>query len=147
MIFHAFQREDDDSVFTVVRNVAGSAFSAGQACVWDSSAPDGVRVSVAATATLSLFRGICAEAIADSAYGKVQVHGYCAAASVMNDITTAQTVGNILLPVNTQKYLGGPSGSVASDGKSGFVYALEVYATATAGAVAATNKKVLVRAL
>jgi len=148
MIFHAFQREDDDAVFTVVRNVSGAAYAAGDACVWDSGASaDGVRVTVAAAATLSLFRGIVAEAIANSAYGKVQVHGYCAAAKVSNDITTAQTVGNILLPLAATNALGGASGSVAGDGKSGFVYALETYATATAGAIAATTKKVLIRAL
>jgi hypothetical protein len=143
MIFNAFQREDDDSVYTVVRNVAGSAFSAGQSAVWDiSSSVDGVRVSVPATATLSLFRGIVAEAIADSAYGKVQVHGYAAVASVLNHTTQAIAAGDILIPVDSQKYL---ARSAASDGKSGFVYAAEAFATATTPAAA--NKKALVRAL
>ena len=147
MIFHSFQREDDDSVFTVVKNATASALAAGDAVVWDIGTPDGVRVTAPIAATTSLFRGIVAEAIAASGYGKVQVHGYCAAAKVLNDITTAQTAGNILLIQTNANALGGPSGSVASDGKSGFVYALEAYATATAGAVATISKKVMIRAL
>jgi hypothetical protein len=147
MIFHAFQREDDDSVFTVAKNVTASTMTVGEAVVWDSGTPDGVRVTAPVATTLSLFRGIVAEAIVASGYGKVQVHGYCAAAKVLNDITTAQTAGNILLIATNANVLGGTSGSVAGDGKSGFVYALEAYATATAGAVTTTTKKVLIRAL
>jgi len=143
MIFSAFQREDDDSIFTVVKNVAGSSFAAGQVCVWDiTSSVDGVRVSVPATATLSLFRGVCAEAIADGTYGKVQVGGYNSYASVTNDTSQAVAAGDILIPVNAAKHL---ARSGASDGKSGFIYAAAAVTTATTPAAAAV--KVLIRAL
>ena len=143
MIFNAFQREDDDSVFTVARNVSGGTVSLGQVAVWDiTSSVDGVRVSVPATATLSLFRGVATEAVTDSSYGRFQAHGYQASASVINHTTQAVAAGDILIPVDGQKYL---ARSAASDGKTGFVYAAEALATATTPAAAAT--KVLVRAL
>jgi hypothetical protein len=143
MIFSAFQREDDDSLFTVVKNVAGAALAAGDAVVWDITASvDGVRVSVPASATLSLFRGIVAEAIADGAYGKVQVGGYCSYAKVTNDTSQAVAAGDILIPVSAVKNL---ARSAASDGKTGFVYAAQAVTTATTPAAAAV--KVLIRAL
>jgi len=143
MIFNAFQREDDDAVFTVARNVSGGAYSAGQTAVWDAGASvDGVRVTVPATATLSLFRGLAGEAVADSGYGRFQVHGYLAAASVTNDTSVAIVAGDILIPVDAAKHL---ARSAASDGKTGFVYAAAAVATATTPAAASV--KVLIRAL
>jgi hypothetical protein len=143
MIFHAFQREDDDAVFTVVKNVSGGALAAGESVVWDiTSSVDGVRVTAPVTATASLFRGIVAEAIADNAYGKVQVHGYCSAAKVSNG-TQAIATGTILITATNAKHL---VYSAANTTIGGFVYAAEAYASDTSAAVAA-NKKVLIRAL
>jgi hypothetical protein len=144
MIFNAFQKEDDDALFTVVRNVSGGAFALGQSCVWDVTSPDGVRVSVPATATLSLFKGVFADPVADSGYGKVQVGGYCSYGSVIQDTAGGTNIaaGDILVPVNGQKYL---ARSAASDGKSGFVYAGEAFVTATTPAAA--SKKIFLRAL
>ena len=59
-----------------------------------------------------------------------------------NDTSQAIAAGDILIPVNAQWYL---ARSAASDGKSGFIYAGEAFATATTPAAA--NKKVFVRAL
>ncbi len=143
MIFHAFQREDDDAVFTVARNVSGAAFAVGDAAVWDvGSSVDGVRVSTAAAATVGVFRGIVAEAISDSGYGKVQVHGYCATAKVSNDTSNAIVAGTVLVCTAADAVL---IYSAASDGKTGFVYAAEAYDSATTPS--ATTKKVLIRAL
>jgi len=137
---------DCEKIFGQFQNVRGSAFAAGDAVVLDSGASvDGARVTVAATATLSLFIGVCTTAIANSAYGQVQVYGFCSVANVLNDITTAQTVGNLLLPANGAVTLGGASGSVVSDGKSGYVYALEVFTTQTTPI--ALPKKVFIRAM
>ena len=112
--------------------------------MWDGSSPDGVRVTKPATATLSLFVGLANADIADSSYGLFQVYGYKSQAYLTNDTSTAVAIGDILVPVNAQWYL---DYSAASDGKSGFVYAGQTYATATAGAVTAANKKVFIRAL
>lgn len=143
MIFSAFQREDDDSIFTVVKNASASALAAGDSVSWDTSSVDGVRVSAPAANTLSLFRGIVAEAIAASGYGKVQVGGYCSYAKVSNNTTTAIAAGDVLI-TSTGKYL--VRSADGTGGVSGFVYAAEAYASST-DAAASAAKKVLIRAL
>jgi hypothetical protein len=143
MQFQGINREDAERVFQVAFNVAGATMTAGYPAVWDISASvDGVRVTKPATATLSLFVGVAVEDIVDSAYGKFQCYGYRTQANVTNDTSNAIAAGDILIPVNAQFYL---SRSAASDGKSGFVYAAEAFATATTPAAA--NKKVFIRAL
>jgi hypothetical protein len=142
MIFSAFQREDDDSLFTVCKNASGAAINVGEPVAWDLTSVDGVRVSLPASNELSLFRGVATETFADGTYGKVQVGGYCSYAKVTNDTSQAIAAGNILIPVAASAYL---AYSGASDGKSGFVYAAEAFATATTPAAAA--KGVLLRAL
>jgi len=146
MIFNAFQREDDDAVFTIVRNVSAAARAAGDSVVWDVlSTVDGVRVSVPVTATLSAFRGVIAEAIPDSGYGKCQIHGYNSYAQVANNYTTALVAGHILIPISGQIYLGFGG---ASDGKSGFVVSADTFATGTVTTnPTVTTKKVLIRAM
>jgi len=145
MIFNSFQRDDDDKVFTIVRNVSGATLAVGEACVWDSGASrDGVRVTQAAATTLCLFRGIVAESLADSAYGKVQVHGLFTDASVTNDTSISVAAGSPLLAVASQDYLK-PLINTAT-GYEGFVYAAEAYADNTS-VVAAAEKDVFIRAL
>ena len=51
MLFQRVNRTDAEKVFTIVQNVAGATITAGYACVWDGSSPDGVRVTKPATAT------------------------------------------------------------------------------------------------
>jgi hypothetical protein len=147
MIFNSFQRDDDDAVFTVVRNVSGAARAIGDSVVWDISASvDGVRVTLAATNTLNLFRGVLVEALADSGYGKCQVHGYNSAGNVKNNTQTNIAAGDILAVTgNAEDFL-----SFSAAGTSvaaGFVYAAEAYASATATELAEASKKVLIRAL
>jgi hypothetical protein len=131
MIFHAFQREDDDAIFTVARNVRGSgtAFAIGDACQWSTSSPDGVRITAPTSAQLNLFRGIVAEAIADSAYGKVQVGGYCATAHLAA-VTVTSAAGVTLVPVAGSVNLAVSTGSALGD--AGFVYLAEAVVTNTA---------------
>jgi hypothetical protein len=144
MLLQRVNRTDAEKVFTICQNVAGATITAGYAAVWDGSSPDGVKVTKPATATLSLFVGLANSNIADSSYGLFQVYGYKSQAFLTNDTSTAVAIGDILVPVNAAWYL---DYSAASDGKTGFVYAGQTFATATAGAVAAANKKVFIRAL
>lgn len=138
MIFNAFQREDDDAVFTVAKNVSGGALVPGDVVVYDSSASvDGVRVTLAAAATLSLFRGVAVENILNDGFGKFQINGYNSQ-TLLNG-TVAIAAGNILKPVAGQKHL---VFHAAGDGVSGFVYAAEAYAVA-----ANALKKSIIRAL
>lgn len=142
MLFQRINRTDAERVFAIYYNVAGATITAGYPAVQDTSAIDGIRVSKPATANLSLVVGIAVETIADSAYGKFQLYGYRSQALITNDTSVAVAAGDILIPVNAQWYL---ARSAASDGKSGFLYAGEAFATNATPAAA--NKKVWVRAL
>ena len=142
MLFQRINREDAEKVFLIAYNVAGAQVTANYPAVWNISSPDGVTVSKPASATLSLFIGVANKDIADSAYGMFQVYGYRGSAFLTNDTSVAVAAGDILVPVNAQWYL---ARSAASDGKSGFIYAGEAFATATTPAAA--NKKVFIRAL
>lgn len=143
MIFEKINRTDAERLFLIGYNVSAATFSAGAACVWDSSASvDGVRITKPATATLSLLVGATVESIADSSYGKVQVYGYNSTVYVTNDTSQAVAAGDILIPVNAQTYF---ARSAASDGKSGFAFAGAAVATATTPAAA--QVKVFLRCL
>jgi hypothetical protein len=145
VIFNAFQREDADTVFTIMRNVSAVQISAGSVIAWDITASiDGVRVSTPATATLSACPGIMVDTTNDSAYGKVQIYGYNAGAYVTNNQTTAIAAGDILIPINALKALGW---SKIGDGMSGFFLSGSAVATATAGAVTAALSKVILRCM
>lgn len=142
MMFPAVNRSDAETVFMIVYNVAGATITANYPAVWDIATSDGVRVSKPATATLSLLVGLANRDIADSNYGTVQVYGYRASGYMTNDTSVAVAAGDIMIPVNAQWYL---ARSAASDGKSGFVYAGQAFATATTPAAA--NKSVFLRCL
>jgi hypothetical protein len=148
MLFQRVNRTDAEKVFSVVYNASGGAFVAGNAVEYDvGTSSDGIRVTTPSSAGLSSFAGITVQAIANGAYGLIQIYGL-ATARVINDITTALTAGKILLPVNAQADLDSKAAGVAAaDGKSGFITALETNATATAGAITAANRRVFVRAM
>src|SRR5712692_8258021 len=86
--------------------------------------------------------GLANKDIADSSYGLFQNYGYRSSGFVTNGTSQAISAGDILIPVNAQNYL---AWSAASDGKSGFIYAGESFATATTPA--AVTKKVFIRGM
>ena len=141
MIFSAFQREDDDSVFTVVKNISGATIVQGSAVAWSTSSPDGVRASLP-TASLGLLRGVAAEAIADGTWGKVQVEGFNSYALV--SYTVAITAGALLVPVATKGHFV-PHSAVAV-GTEGLIYAADTLAGVTAAAAPA-KASVFIRCL
>jgi hypothetical protein len=142
MLAHVVQTEAD-KVFVNFLNVQAVVVQAGDSVVWDISAPDGVRASQPATATLSLFVGVVDADTAISAYGLAQAYGYRALGALLtNDTSVAVAAGDILIPVNAQDRV---ARSGAGDGKSGFLFAGEAYATNTTPVAAL--KKVFVRAL
>lgn len=136
MIFNSFQREDDDAVFTVGKNVEATAYAVGDVAVLDSgAAADGVRFKQAAAATLGLFRGVAVEVIPASGFGKIQVHGYNSNAKVDG----AATAGDNLVAVAAQRHL---ASDAPGDGLTGFVYAI----ADTTGVLPALSR-VFIRAL
>lgn len=142
MLFQRINRSDPERVFSIFYNVAGATQTGGDVTVWDTSTSDGVRITKPATATLSLMVGVINADIADSSYGLVQQYGYRSQALITNDTSNAIAAGDILIPVNAQRYL---ARSAASDGKTGFIFAGESFATATTPAAAL--KKAFIRAL
>lgn len=131
-----------DKAFVNFLNVQAVTVNAGDSVVWDTGTADGVRATQPATATLSLFVGIVDADTAASAFGLAQVYGYRSQALVTNDTSVAVAAGDILIPVNAADRL---ARSAASDGKTGFVFAGEAFATATIPAAAL--KKVFLRSL
>lgn len=142
MLIQPVVSTEADKAFVNILNVQAVALADGDAVVWHTTSPDGVRTMQPTTATLSLFAGIVDGAIAASAYGLAQAYGYKSAGLVLNHTTQAIAAGDILIPVNAQDHL---ARSAASDGKTGFVYAAEAFATATTPAAA--TKKVFLRSL
>ena len=148
MLFQRVNRTDAEKVFVVVYNASGGAFTTGQVLQWDvGTSADGIRVTTPATAGLSAFAGLASAGIASAAYGLAQVYGYTASASLKPDITTALVAGSILLPVNASADLSGDAtaGWDASDGKTGFMIAMQTNTTMTTPVASA--HKVFIRAL
>lgn len=131
---------DPPKKFEVFKNNAGVTFLRGTVVVLDTgtNALDGVNARLAQTATLSLALGIVENDLADQAYGRVQVAGYCDYALVFNDTIQAIAIGDMLVPVNAQAYLARAAVGVG-DGKSGFFISLEAIAVSTP-AVQSTRK-------
>lgn len=140
MIPHVVQTEAD-KVFVNILNNQTVSVTDGDAVVWNTSTPDGVRTTQPLTATLSLFVGLVDGTVASGAYGLAQAYGYKSTSLIIG--TTAQTIvaGNILVATNSADYL---SFSAASDGKTGFVFAAETVAQSS---TTPTSKKVFIRAL
>ena len=141
LIPHVVQTEAD-KVFVNILNNQASALSDGDAVVWNTSSPDGVRTTQAAATTLSLLVGIADGAIASAAYGLAQAYGYKAAALVTVDTTVSVVAGDILIAVASGDQL---ARSASGGTQGGYVYAAEAFVTDSTP-VAAT-KKVFIRAL
>jgi len=129
--------------FVNVLNNQGSSVTDGEAVVWNTSTPDGVRTTQPASTTLNLLVGLADGTIAASAYGLAQAYGYKASGSVTQNSTTAIAAGDVLVPVAAADYLGWSATGTAL--AAGVVYAAESFATSTTPGAAA--KKVFIRAL
>ena len=95
-------RSNADKVFIAVRNISGTALSAGAAVDYDVvTATDGNAVTASKSgAIVGLFAGITDATMADSAYGLAQVYGYRQSAYV-----SAASAG--LIPGNFLYAVGG----------------------------------------
>jgi hypothetical protein len=148
MNFQRINLSTAERVFQMVYNVAGATVTANYPVCWDqASTCDGVRVTRPIAANLSLLVGIATADIVDSAYGRVQCYGYRSSAFVTTDTSQAVNNGDILIPVTAVYHL---ARSAASDGKSGFLYAVGgsgTIAFATMTTPVAANKPVLIRCL
>jgi hypothetical protein len=132
-----------DKVFVNVLNNQGTSVTDGEAVVWNTSTPDGVRTTQPAATTLNLLVGLVDGTIAASAYGLAQAYGYKASGSVSNNATTALAAGDTLIPVAVADYLAWSS--TGTSVVAGLVYAAEAKVTDSTPVPAAT--KVFIRCL
>jgi len=144
LIPHVVQTEAD-KVFVNVLNNQGSSVTDGEAVVWNTSTPDGVRTTQPAAATLTLVVGLADGTIAASAYGLAQAYGYKASGSVINNKTTTVNTGDALIATAAQDYLAFGATGGAGSAMSVVYYADSAYVTDSTPAAAA--KKVFIRAL
>jgi hypothetical protein len=145
MLIPSVLQTEADKLFVNVYNSQGSAVTNGDALVWNTSSPDGVKTTQPLTATLALFVGLAVGTIGAGAYGLAQAYGFMdSAALVTNNTATAIAAGQNLIPVDQADYL--DALNIASTGlQYGFVYAAEEVATNATPAAAAFD--VFVRAI
>ena len=93
-------RSNADKVFIAVRNISGTALSAGAAVDFDVvTVTDGNSVTASKSGAIAgLFAGITDAAMADSAYGLCQVYGYRQSAYV-SAASAGLAPGNFLYAV------------------------------------------------
>jgi len=146
MIFKQSARTDPEQIFIVCRNTSGAAISAGVPVAFEVDAvSDGNSVSICVDAEMSLFAGIADAAMADDAYGLVQVYGYRASA-YGSCASGGNVAGTPLMPVTGQLYLTDTTSSAA--GAAGFKFVSLFEAVAASAAYSTLHQwKVFIRAL
>jgi hypothetical protein len=96
MIFQRVAKSSPEQVFMVVKNVSGSTMTAGYHCAWDVSATaDGVNVSQIGSACLQAYAGVANAAIANGAYGLIQVYGYRSSAYIYSSTGSSAAGDNL----------------------------------------------------
>lgn len=93
MIFQRVNRTDPERVFIVARNSEGGTLNKDDCCIWEtaSASVDGVRVRQPDTSHSGSVVGVIDAAIADGAYGLVQVFGYRSTSRVFQTNTSQDT--------------------------------------------------------
>lgn len=143
MLFKRISRTAPEQVFVVVQNVHAGTMTAGYHAAWDTSSPDGVRVTQQGAATLGAYAGVADSDIAQNGFGLIQVYGYRASAYIYSS-TGSSAVGDILMPVASEW---GCSPYVYSQTTTkGFGFLCEAVA-ASSSSQYHTTAKVFIRAL
>lgn len=146
MLFKQSNRTDPEQIFIVCRNTSGAAISAGVPVAFEVDAvSDGNAVSICVDAEMSLFAGITDAAMADDAYGLIQVYGYRGSAYA-SCASAGNVAGTPLMPVTGQLYLTDTTSSAATAAGFKFVNLFEAVA-ASAAYSGVRQWKVFIRAL
>jgi len=106
MVFQRVNRTDPERVFVVMRNNEGAAMIKDQTCQMElaSASIDGVRVRDMDASNEWAFMGIVDAAIADGAYGLIQVYGY-RSSSIIFQTDTSIATGVPLRPFSGVDYM------------------------------------------
>lgn len=148
MIFKRVNRSEPEQVFIVVLANEGAALNKDQTVQWEtaSASVDGVRVRDMDTGNLWAFAGVVDAAIADGAYGLIQIYGYRSTSSILTTDTSIDT-GVPLKVVAGQDYFQTENSVYTSNANMTraplFAVLLESITTST-GAV---SRKIFIRAM
>ena len=95
MMFQRVNRTDPEKIFVVVQNNEGASLAANSTCALEtaSASIDGLKVRQPDTGLTFSFIGIVDAAIADQAYGLVQIYGYRSTVTVFQTGTSIATTG------------------------------------------------------
>lgn len=148
MLFKRLNRTDPEQIFMVVLNNEGAAMVADQTVQLEvaSASVDGVRARDMDTGNLFCFLGVADAAIADGAYGLIQIYGY-RSSSIILTTDTSITTGIPLVPVAGQDYF---SSIVSSTTSSANVTLQPVFAVLLESITTSTgtvSRKVFLRAM
>ncbi len=143
MLSKITNRTGADGVFISVRNISGAALSAGVPVEFDVvTATDGNAVTAAKSGSLAgLFAGVTDAAMADSAYGLIQVYGFRTSAYVSCNSADTNAPGTFLQPTNGRF----ETMTMSAATTSGHIFVALAETVATSSAV--TNRNVIIRAM
>ena len=150
MLFKRVNRTDPEQIFLVVFNNEGASLTANNTCQLElaSASVDGIKVRQPDTGNLFAFVGIVDAAIADQAYGLVQVYGYRSTVTCFQT-NTSQATGVPLAPVAGAGYMQSVASTVASNTTVTLqpIFAVLAESITDASASATINAKAFIRAL
>jgi len=145
MLFKRLNRTDAERVFSVFQaNEANIAADDVVALELTAASVDGVKITQPVTASLSAVVGIVDAAIANGAYGLVQIYCYRSTNRVLQTGTSLTAGLTILAPVNAQDYLS--SGATVPAGYLP-AFVLLNSQTSVAGANSTVSAKLFIRAM
>ena len=131
-------------------NNEGASLTANSACQLElaSASVDGIKVRQPDTSNLFAFVGIVDAAIADQAYGLVQVYGYRSTVTVFQT-NTSQATGVPLVPTAGAGYMQSVASTVASNTTITLqpIFAVLAESITDATASGTVNVKAMIRAL
>ena len=106
MLFKRLNRTDAERIFSVFKaNEANIAADDVVALELTAASLDGVNIAQPAAASLTAVVGVADAAIANGAYGLVQIYGYRSTSRVLTTGTSLTAGLTILAPVAAQDYL------------------------------------------
>lgn len=150
MLFKRVNRTDPEQIFVIVLNNEGASLAANSTCMLEaaSASVDGIKVRQPDTGLLYGFVGIVDAAIADQAYGLVQVYGYRSTVTVFQT-GTSQDTGVALVPTAAAGYMQSVATTQASSTTVTLqpIYAMLAETIASSSASATINAKAFLRAL
>ena len=89
MQIQQLNRTDAEKIFIIVENKEGGALANEDVVEWDSTNNAGISVEKADSANAPNVAGVAIEAIADGAYGRIQIYGVHTAVATNTTVTIA----------------------------------------------------------